>query len=244
MDDEQIDMELEEIWEMQRQRSKGGRGTSSVRKGRIGFLKGNKNRRGFSLTRKSSKGSAGVMDQGRPGSAGRGRPMSTGRGRTEFEENPRGGRSRSPWGRKKDRKVSINKFVEKIDIAPKRNGSRGRGRPIQRPIQRDNSTGRGRSKNMNLSEGIVKQRTRSWSLGRRKAKSDRNVGVIRVRSRSHERSRSQRFQPPKYDDAPPKNGFFGRFGRSNQDRRDDESWSSSDSEDDGGGGGGFFGGFR
>ena len=235
VDDEQIDMELEEIWEMQRQRSKGGRGTSSQRKGRIGFLRGNKNRRGFSLTRKSSKGSAVMsdMDQGRPMSTGRGR------GKTEFADNPRGGRSRSPWGRRHDRKVSINKFVEKIETAPKMPSGRSRGRG--RSIQRDIRTGRGRSTST-MSQGIVKQRTRSWSLGRRRAKSERSVGIIRVRSRSKEKYGRQMDRPPKYDDAPPKTGFFGGFGRGGQDRRDDESWSSSEASEDGGGG--FFGGFR
>lgn len=234
VDDEQIDMELEEIWEMQRQRIKGGRGTSSQRKGRIGFLRGNKNRRGFSLTRKSSEGSVVMSDRYL------GRPMSTGRrrGKTEFADNPRGGRSRSPWGRRHDKKVSINKFVEKIETAPKMPSRRSHGRG--RSIQRDISTGRGRSTSM--TRGIVKQRTSSWSLGRRKAKSERNIGIIRVRSRSKEKYGRQMARPPKYYDPPPNTGFFGRFGRGGQDRRDDESWSSSESSEDGGGG--FFSGFR
>ena len=93
-----------------------------------------------------------------------------------------------------------------------------------------------------MTQGIVKQRTRSWSLGRRKAQSDRNVGVIRVRSRSKEKYGRQNARPPKYDDAPRKTGFFSGFGRGSQDRRDDESWSSSEASEEGGGG--FFGGFR
>jgi hypothetical protein len=41
--------------ELQRQRSNGGWASSSQRKGRINFLRGNKNRRGFSLTKKTVK---------------------------------------------------------------------------------------------------------------------------------------------------------------------------------------------
>jgi hypothetical protein len=40
VDDEQIDIDLEEIWELQRQKSKGGWASSSQRKGRINFLRG------------------------------------------------------------------------------------------------------------------------------------------------------------------------------------------------------------
>ena len=38
VDDEEIDMELEQVWDLQRKRSNGGRGPSTARKGRINLL--------------------------------------------------------------------------------------------------------------------------------------------------------------------------------------------------------------
>lgn len=169
VDDEHIDMQLEEVWELQRQRSKGGRGTTSNRQGRINFLRGNKNRRGFSLTR--NRGSEKRGGGGPMSILGRNRSSSVGPASSFLDENGsvtgRGkskGRSRSPWGRRK-RQVSINKMVEKIETKPF--SARGRSRSAGRSI------GRGRS--------------RSWSLGRNKARSERDLGVVRVRSRSQER---------------------------------------------------------
>jgi len=251
VDDEQIDMDLEDVWELQRQRSKGGRASSSQRKGRINFLRGNKNRRGFSLTRKNTKASAPT-----PKTNSR-RSLSRGRGSDRYadEDGDRERQSRSPWGRRKDKKVSMNKYVEKIETAPKRPGSlSSRGRSAERA-----SSG-GRS--ANSSRGIGRQRTRSWSLGRRKTNND--TKIIRVRSRSKDRvdrrqdqssgyadtfrrgffgggeREQERSRPTEYGDAP-RRGLFGGMGRGRR-QREEESWSSSEESYDGGGG--FFSGFR
>ena len=232
VDDEQIDMDLEDVWELQRQRSKGGRGTNSERRGRLNFLRGSgsSNRRGFSLTRNKSQSRSAPMEN-----MNNRRPMSTGKARVG-----RLSRSRSPWGRKGDKKVSINKYVEKIETKPVRPMSRGRRRQIATPIQRRPS------------------RSRSWSLGRRKANNERNVGIVRVRSRSKERQKSlarpeqrqhrrfqQSFDDDDDDDEPrqKRKGIFGRFRR--RETRDGDEWSSSDDSFDeystrGGQLGGFF----
>jgi len=249
VDDEQIDIDLEEIWELQRQKSKGGWVSSSQRKGRINFLRGNKNRRGFSLTRKNSKG---AVPAPQPKGNFR-RSTSRGRNRFDSEDPGRERKSRSPWGRRKDKKVSINKYVEQIETTPKRYSSRARGRSSERANSR--------SRPASITRGIGRQRTRSWSLGRRNTKSDRQI--IRVRSKSRERIESRQEQSPGYAEAftrglfgggerdqyqqerqtdygdAPKRGLFGGMGRR---RREEESWSSSEESYDGGGG--FFSSFR
>lgn len=193
VDDELIDMELEEVWEIQRNRSKGGRGTSSKRKGRLNILRGGA-RRGFSLSRNNANKSA-------PMKTTQHRSMSTGR---NILGNQDRGRSRSPWRRKRDsKKVSISKYVEKIELNPKQrqNGQRPRSRgrdSIAGPVER------------------IRDRSRSWSIGRknrmgrgRQVKMEKNI--VRVRSRSTER----------------KSNFFG-MGRRRESRHDDSYDSSSD----------------
>lgn len=234
IDDEQIDLELEEIWEMQRRRSRGGGALASERK-RMNFFRGNNNRRGFSLTRKSSNSSSKPM----PYDARR--PMSTGRTPQTFQKQR--GRSRSPWGRNRDRRVSINKYVEKIETKPKP-VSHTRGRSISRERRQVNSRGSGSTSN-----SIMKPRSRSWSIGSRKGKKPppQKYGIITVRSRSEERryARDRHLSSPSYEDVEPKRGFFGGLMGRRTDLRDDESeyWSSSeDSYTEVRGG--FFGSFR
>lgn len=242
VDDDQIDMELEEVWELQRSRSKGGRGTGSKRRGRLNILKGG-NRRGFSLNRNRSKNNSSPVQVPRAGS----RPMSTARGARAYggvaavgsrDQDTARGRSRSPWGRKKERKVSISRYVEKIETNPKQRGQqqrpRSRGRSsIAAPIQRADRSVASTSRN----------RSRSWSLGRRRNNktrgsnsvrraSDRNV--IRVRSKSAERKRA---------------GGGGKFGgRRGREQRDVSDDSSSDDSSVGEystrEAGGFFSAFR
>lgn len=255
VDDEQIDMQLEEVWELQRQRSKGGRGAKPA--GRLSLLRGNKNRRGFSLSRnkgsqsnrsnQAKNGSMPIMNRGR-------RAMSAGRGGfvdddDGFEQKPIR-RSRSPWGRK-NRQVSINKHVEKIETKPSRTGSRGR------PASRGLPTTRGRTRNMGSSIEPW-GRSRSWSLGRRKQPSERSVGIVRVRSRSQEKKlhrrqqelqrkqQQQRYEDSSEEDSvyrPPRRGILSVFKR--RDSRNDE-WSSSDGsyEESVREAGGFFSAFR
>ena len=232
VDDEQIDMELEEIWDIQRKRSKNLRAKAGQnRPGRMQLLKGNNNRRGFSLSRGRSRskdrgGRNTVM--GRTTSGGRGgRSISRERGRE---------RSRSPWGRKKDRKVSINKYVEKIETAPKRLGGRGRSRERSQPrfVRSSSFDSRGSRGRVRSVTGIKPQRSRSWSLGRKKVQraQSEKFGVVRVRSRSKERRRgfsSERREPRGGG------GFFAR--RDRRDEYDDDSWSSEETNRDGG----FFG---
>ena len=262
VDDEHIDMQLEEVWELQRKRS-NPRGRPAG--GRINLLRGNKNRRGFSLTRNkgsnSKNGSMPIMQKGR-------RAMSAGRGGfidddDDFAQQKPLRRSRSPWGRK-NRQVSINKFVEKIETKPGRPGSRG-GRPgsrLGRPESREGRpTSRGRART--LMPSLDRPRSRSWSIGRRKQSSERSVGIVRVRSRSQERriqreeqrkkelQRQKRLQQ-RYEGSSDEEseyprrrrgilGVFKRRGSRNEEwtSSDDESFEESVQES-----GGFFGAFR
>ena len=90
--------------------------------GGINFLTGNKNRRGFSLTKKTVK----VLYPLLPEPNGKFR-RSTSRGRNKRDSEDRGKerKSRSSWGNR-------IKYVEKIETAPKRYGSRAQGRSIER----------------------------------------------------------------------------------------------------------------
>ncbi len=263
VDDEEIDMQLEEVWELQRKRSKAGKGGKP--KGGINLLRGNKNRRGFSLTR--NKGSGNSSKNGSLTLMGRGRrSLSVGRGGFIDDDDgfsPKPRRSRSPWGRR-NKQVSINKLVEKIDTKPVRPGSRGGS--VVRPISR------GRSRNTENSFGS-RGRSRSWSLGRRSRgrSSERSLtGIVRVRSKSQERKvqkqqqeiqrRQQQYQrkvqqQQRYDESSEdeteyprrRRSFIGRVFKRREGRNDE--WSSSEEEEsyydesvrDTGG---FFGAFR
>ena len=248
VDDEQIDMDLEELWELQRKRSKGGRGTQSKSKGRLNLLN-RSGRRGFSLTRNRAEEAPIKPTR----NMSHRRTMSTGRPLNRVGSKEDRGRSRSPCGRNRskdknsnsnsnsnnnnnnnnsyssshnNRKVSINKFVERIDTKPIRPSSRARGRSstIAAPIER-------------------KSRSRSWSIGRRRAKSER--GIIKVRSRSQERKASSRRQVDEESIVERKRGGF--FGGFRSDKRDDDDWSSSEDSyatKDAGWQGGFFAAFR
>lgn len=150
VDDEHIDMQLEEVWEIQRKRSKS-RNRLGGKPGRMNILRGNKNRRGFSLTRNRNSEFKGRSRNPLQMMRGR-RSMSVGRQVTNSdseaeEEQVPVRRSRSPWGIRK-RQVSINKYVERIDT---------------KPMSARQSRGRSRS-----AERIARPRSRSWSLGRRK----------------------------------------------------------------------------
>mmetsp|Transcript_9771 Transcript_9771/g.18373 ORF Transcript_9771/g.18373 Transcript_9771/m.18373 type:complete len:259 (-) Transcript_9771:133-909(-) len=247
IDDEQIDLELEEIWEMQRRRSRGGGALASAR-GRMNFFRGNKNRRGFSLTRNGKNSTP------QPIKYDTRRTMSTGRTPQALEKQR--GRSRSPWGINRDRRVSINKYVEKIETKPK-TGNHTRGRSISRERRQVNSRGSGSignshsSRRSNNHEIRGKARSRSWSIGRRKVKNtppqQQKYGIITVRSRSEERrnSRGRHVSTNSYDDGESKRGFLGGLMGRRSDYRDDESESWSSSEDSYTEvRGGFFGSFR
>jgi hypothetical protein len=228
IDDEQIDLELEEIWEMQRRRSKGGGILSSQRK-RMNFFRGNKNRRGFSLTRK------GTDLPSQPMQYDARRPMSTGRTPQMVQEQR--GRSRSPWGRNRSRRVSINKYVEKIETKPRIGNHQGRGRSLskeRRQVNSRGSTGNSINRRSDKQQIYEETRSRSWSIGRRKVKNPppKRYGIVTVRSRSEERrnSRSRQILSRSYDDPEPKRGFLGGLMGRRSDYRDDdsESWSSSE----------------
>ena len=166
VDDEEINMELEDIWELQRQKSK-------VVKGGMNPFSRNKNRRSFSMTRNWRSGTG----LGSGSMMGRKRSMSAGRNSFNANKLERPalsrGRSKSPWRSGRNRQVSINKMVERIETKPFQSLERGRSRG--RSLRRTPSRAESRSSNRHTGRHI-----------------ERSLSIVRVRSKSLERKRKDK----------------------------------------------------
>jgi len=216
VDDEIIDMELEEVWEIHRSRSKS-RGAAKRGKPKLKLLGGRGvNGRGLSLTRNGSgekKKTAQMRSMNH-------RSMSTGRMMGDDNKTMRGKYANKKYhsdrhrgGRGKDnKKVSISKYVEKIELQQKKPGTpagrRGAGPPIQR---------RGRSNSRSRFDIARDARSRSRSLSKNRFSTIHIHGSYdehSVRSKGSKASRGS------------KGRIRSLFRRKKQSRNDDDEWSS------------------
>ncbi len=146
-DDEMIDMELEEVWELQRTRSRDRQGEASKRGRQKLKLLGNsdrKVRRGLSISRDPMAEGRSSQMKSLGSKRLPKRSMSTGRMggdrglKKDRSMNGRFKSTRSNMGRD-NKKVSISKYVEKIELQErqKRNGI---APPIQRRVRSNSMT--------------------------------------------------------------------------------------------------------
>mmetsp|Transcript_14253 Transcript_14253/g.17997 ORF Transcript_14253/g.17997 Transcript_14253/m.17997 type:complete len:244 (-) Transcript_14253:109-840(-) len=211
-DDEMLDMELEEVWEVQRSKSRDRRSGDDGRRGRpkkklMGTTE--RKRRGLSISRDQMVGDGGssqIMSVNRRLPK---RSMSTGRMGSRGSKKDRskhGGKSQSARANlgRDSKKVSISKYVERIDLQERQNRN-----TIAPPIQR-----KARSNSMTRAQYEDKNRFNTVHLYNSFDERD-------PRERSRERIK-------------PRRRFS--FRRKKKDKRQQwdemEEWSSSSSSED------------
>lgn len=182
VDDDIDDMELEDVWELQRSRSRSKAiKETKTKKKKSGAReklenKNSKNSKNYALTRVKSTGKknkkAPLPMRGRSSSVARGRPPAVAIAKVHPRSASTG---RKGWGMPSfgnEKKVSISNYVEKIDYPPEELIA-GRGKPMRPPppVRRSRSKA---STSRTRNTGEKKKKRFGWGKKKKEQRPPRN----------------------------------------------------------------------